>query len=756
MLAIAAAPLDTARAQEGVRLRLDPSLDLKRPGSGGAPSSTYGQADRLVSRQGPDGTITELQGNAQLRRAGTFLRADSITYDEAREEARASGSIVIEQGGNRISGPGLTLKLDSGTGVIDNPRYELANDAGRGSADRIELLGEGRFGLTNAYFTTCRPDNEDWRIEARRLTIDQEAGQGEGQGTKLVFKDTTLVSLPIFFFPVGDERQSGFLTPTLSVTSRSGPEISVPYYLNLAPNYDAVIAPRLSVRRGLQINSDLRYLFRPMFGEARVDWVPNDVVTGDSRYYFSSTNAITDLGGWGGGWNVKRVSDDNYFVDYSRTLIAASERSLPQDLFLSRDFGRWNVLARATAYQNILEARLTPPYEKLPQLRLSTYRSDVRGFDLGLVNDLTWFSRPLAGSAEGLRMVVNPQVSYPLRGSSWFVTPKASLHASSYQLEKNPFGPESLSRAVPTFSLDSGIVMERPIEWGGRATTQTLEPRLFYVYTPFRDQSRIPVFDSAASDFNFAQIFTENPYTGGDRIGDVNQLTAALVTRFVDAPTGVERLRLALAERVYFEQQRFTIPGLEPRTDNRSDLLLAASGDLGGGHGFDAGVQYALRSGRVPRFGAAWRYWPGYANPGESSQRRLFNLGVQFQSKEYAQWSTSWQWPVSPRWSTLAKINYSFLNEKTDPVTGNVVDVKPGLVEGLLGLEYAQDCYTTRFVVQRFVTAEGKFTTAFFVQLDLRGLGRVGTDPFGILVRNIPGYRVPENTPAPTPFYGYE
>ena len=372
------------------------------------------------------------------------------------------------------------------------------------------------------------------------------------------------------------------------------------------------------------------------------------------------------------------------------------------------------------------------------------------------MNDLTWFSRPLAGSAEGLRTVINPQVSYPMRGAYWFVTPKASFHATSYQLQTNPIGPESLTRTVPTFSLDSGIVMERPIDWGGRQTKQTLEPRLFYVHTPYRDQSRIPVFDSAASDFNFAQIFTENPYTGNDRIADVDQLTAALVTRFIDGPSGVERLRLALAERFYFSRQRVTIPGLESRTDNRSDLLFAASGELGGGHGFDVGVQYAPRSGRVPKYGAAWRFWPDYADPTSPGTRRLLNFGVQFQSREYAQWSTSWQWPLSGNWSTLGKINYSFLTEKTDPVSGGIVSVKPGLVEGLLGVEYARDCYTTRFVVQRFVTAEGRFTTAFFVQLDLRGLGRVGSDPFGILVRNIPGYRVPDNTPAPSRFYGYE
>lgn len=742
------APLALAQADPPVRLRLDPRLNLQAAPMG-KPTATYGRADRVSARETTEGAETVLEGDAELRRVGTRLRADSIRYNEASEEVRAEGAVQIERDGNRITGPSLRLRMDEGTGVFESPSYQFGQSAGRGSAERIELLGDGKFRLTNAFFTTCRPESEDWRIEARQLDIDQEEGQGRGSATRLVFKDTQLLGLPVFFFPVGEERQSGFLTPTLSVTSRTGAEISVPYYFNLAPNYDLLVSPRLSVRRGVQLNNEFRYLTQPIAGDLRADWVPHDAVTGRSRYFYSATSTIGDIGGWGGGWNVKGVSDDNYFVDYSRTLVAASERSLPRDLFLSRDFSQWNFLARVTRYQNILDARLAPPFEKVPQLRLSTYRSDVRGFDLGLVNDLTWFSRPLAGSAEGLRAVINPSIAYPLRGAAWFVTPKASLHAASYSLQTNPFGPLTLNRTVPTFSVDSGIVMERGIEWQGRPMTQTLEPRLFYVHTPYRPQDRFPVFDSAASDFNFAQLFTENPFTGSDRIADVNQLTAALVSRLFEGDTGIERLRLAIAERFYFSEQRVTIPGIAPRTDNRSDLLLAAAGDVGGGHGFDAGIQYALRSGRVPRYSAAWRYWP----PGE---RRLLNVGAHFQSQEYAQWNTSWQWPISANWSTLGKINYSFLTRKNDPVTGNVVAVKPGLVEGLLGLEYAQDCYTTRFVVQRFVTAEGRFTTAFFLQLDLRGLGRVGADPFGILVRNIPGYRVPENSPPPSRFHGYE
>ncbi len=733
---------------EPLRLRLDPQLDLRPRGNEDALPS-FGAADRLSSRQTPEGAETVLDGSAELRRGGTRLRADEIRYHEGRGQVQAVGNVTVDQGGTRIAGPSVELQLDTSEGVFESPTYNLPGTSGRGHADRIEMRGKGRFRLTNATFSTCRPDNEDWRIEARQLDIDQEDGSGTGRGARLVFRDRSILASPILFFPVGDERKSGLLTPSLSVTSRSGAEVTVPYYFNLAPNYDLTLAPRLSARRGVQLGADFRYLFRPMRGEMRAEYAPRDPEADRDRYFYHLTNSITNVGGWSGGWYVKGVSDDNYFVDYSRTLVDASERSLPRDVYLTRDFGRWNLLGRVTRYQNILEARLAPPYEKVPQFQLSTFRPDVNGFEVGLVNDLTWFSRPLPGSAEGARAVFNPSVAYPLRGPAWFLTPKASLHASSYQLDLNPFGPRTFERALPTFSIDSGVIMERDTEWRGRPAIQTLEPRLFYVYTPYRDQDHIPVFDSTPNDFNFAQLFTENQFTGHDRIADSNQLTAALITRHIDGDTGIERLRLALAQRFYFDAQRVTIPGGSSRTDRRSDLLLVGSGELGGGHGFDAGIQYAIRDDRIPRFNLGWRFWPG--------DRRLLNAGIRYQSREYAQWDTSWQWPISARWSSLGKINYSFLQERNDPVTGRVVEASPGLVEGLLGFEYAEDCWAARVVLQRFVTAEGRNTTAFFLQFDFRGLGRLGADPFGILLRNIPGYRIPDNRPPPSSrFYGYE
>ena len=404
-------------------------------------------------------------------------------------------------------------------------------------------------------------------------------------------------------------------------------------------------------------------------------------------------------------------------------------------------------MVRGIRYQNILEARTSPPYEKVPQLQFTNNKVDLHGFDVTTLVDLTQFANPRPNAVEGTRLVLNPQVSYPMQSGGWFLTPKVGLHATHYSLNRYSESGRSMSRVLPTFSIDSGLVLERDSRWLGEDSVQTLEPRLFYVRTPYRNQGDIPVFDSVATDLSFAQLFSENSFTGHDRIADADHLTAALVSRQIEQATGVERLRLAVAQRFYFSSQDVTIPGQPVRVDRRSDLLLAASGDFRGGHSLNAGVQYAIRDKRVPRLNLSYRYRPG--------GRKLFNAGVRYQSKEYAQWDTSLAWPIAANWTALGRINYSFL--KKDLTTGQLVDVKPGLVEGLLGVEYARDCWAVRVVAHRFVTTTRQTSTVGYVQFDLRGLGHFGQDPFGILTRNIPGYSLPDNNLAPAVrYYGYE
>jgi LPS-assembly protein len=730
---------------DGVRLRLDPQLrETAHPAT--APGPVYARGSSIAARAGRDVT---LRGDAEIRRDGTVIRADRLTYYETDDEVIAIGNVRIVRDGQVFTGPELQLKLDGNTGTFRAPRFSLPAPGGQGSASMVEFTGRERVTLNDAIYSTCRPEDPDWYLRADSLTIDPDGEQGVGSGARLVFMGVPILGTPFFAFPLGDERRSGLLPPTLSLTSRNGAEVRVPFYWNMAPNRDLTLAPMLMARRGVQLGAHYRYLEPSYYGETEAEYTPRDQVTGTDRWMFDSRQNVVDWGGWSGGWRVRGVSDDNYFVDFSRSIVSSSERSLPRSVYAARAFGDWVLGANVLKYQNILDARLSPPYDRLPQLQLTTVQRDRMGFDLALMSDASWFRRNLAGSAEGARLVVNPSATYPVDGPGWFVLPRLSVHATSYRLDLNPAGPTDIDRVVPTASVDAGVVMERPLSVGGRDLLQTLEPRLFYVYTPYRNQDQIPIFDTALNTVNYATLFSDRLFSGNDRIANANQLTPGVVSRLIDPQTGIEALRVGVAQRLYFDSQRVTIPGVPTRTDSRSDLLVAASGELGGGHGFDAGVQFSVRESRVPQLDVAWRWWP--------SQVRIFNLAARYRTLDFAQIDASWRWPLSRRWSTVGRLNYSVLREQLDPATGQVRQVSPQLLEGVAGFEYSADCWTTRLVMQSFVTAESQRTSAFFVQLELAGLGRIGLNPLDILTRNIPGYRVLDQQRARSSrFYGYE
>jgi len=706
----------------------------------------YGRADTLSGRGAREVTLI---GDGELRRAGTVVRGERITYYAEDDEVVAVGDVRVVRDGNVFTGTTLQLKIDANEGVVTSPSYYLPLYGGRGRAAEVEFLGPERVALRDATYTTCRAEDPAWYLRAESLLLDEGRQEGSGRSAGLIFKDRKVLGVPYFAFPLGDERRSGVLSPTFAVTSRSGMELMVPYYWNIAPNRDFTLYPRLMQRRGLQLGGQLRFLEPRTLGDLRFAYTPNDALTGTSRDFESLQQTFTSVGGWSGVVNMKRVSDDNYFVDYSNSILSSAERSLPRDFMAARDLGGWAVVVRASRYQNILDARTAPPYDRVPQVRATWAGRDLRGFDADMFVDATLFRQPFVDSAAGVRLVAIPSLSYPVRRPGWFVVPKLGVNLATYQLDINPGEPTSLNRSIPVFSLDTGLVFERSTKVFGRDVTQTLEPRLYYAYAPYRDQDAFPVFDSGQADFNFAQLFSDNTFLGNDRIADVNQLTAAVVSRLIEPTDGAQTLRFALGERLYFSDQRVTIPGSAARTDKRSDLLLAASAQLSRSMSVDGGFQYSVGDGKLPRLSLLWRYLP--------PDGRILNAGVRYLSEEIGQVDGSWRWPLAPQWNALGRINYSWLKQALDPSTGLLTEAKPGVIEGVLGFEYNADCWTTRFVVHRFVTANAQTTSAFFIQLELNGLARIGTDPFDILRRNIPGYQLPFDRPQlPSRFFGYE
>ena len=393
----------------------------------------------------------------------------------------------------------------------------------------------------------------------------------------------------------------------------------------------------------------------------------------------------------------------------------------------------WSLTARVQNYQvlqdpdpNVVVPR---PYDRLPAVNFHAGKYDVwGGFDWTFDAEATRFAHPT--EVQGSRLVAVPQVSYPIVRPGYFITPKLMLNASAYQLDNDArtkallFNTTSFTRAVPTFSVDSGLVFERDTNlFGAKGGTQTLEPRLFYVYTPYRDQSQFPKFDTAAGTFNLTQIFTENRFVGSDRIGDANQVTAALVSRFLQAD-GTERMRLTFGQRFYFADQRVQLDSTTPVNQSRSDILLAATGRVSETWTADSLVQYNPSDRQLMNYNYTLQYQPG--------AKKVLNFSNRFQRGD-AGWrnvEVSTQWPLTDRLYGVGRISYSVKDRS--------------MLESLVGLEYKGDCWVFRMGAQRFVTTAQTVSTPIFFQLELTGLSNglgLGTNGLETFTKTIPGYQ---------------
>jgi LPS-assembly protein len=376
----------------------------------------------------------------------------------------------------------------------------------------------------------------------------------------------------------------------------------------------------------------------------------------------------------------------------------------------------------------------------LPQLTLSgseelgvlgSQDRDFGTLDLNLWSEFVRFDRdsnaPVA--VTGNRFTVYPSVSLPMSQSFAYVTPKIGVHYTKYSLE-NVVGPfDRDSRAVPIFSVDSGMYFDRDMRVVKNVYTHTIEPRLFYVYAPHYAQNHLPNFDTALSDLNLATIFSENQFSGGDRINDANQVTLAVTSRLIDQKTGTQRLSVTLGERFYFSDQRVVLPGGTPRTSERSDILAALSAQLSNGWNADAAWQFDTDQGKSVKTNLAARYQP---EPGKT-----LNLGYRYTVDSLEQLDFSAQWPFGNRWYGLGRLNYSL---RDNAATGDV----RGPIEYLAGVEYDAGCWQGRAILQRLATSTAAATAAsayaFFFQLELGGLSKIGSNPLEIIKRNIPGY----------------
>jgi LPS-assembly protein len=717
-----------AADEPGLKLKIQPALIPYSEGRD-EPTPMFLEADRL---QGHQDRELEAEGNVSLRKRGAAVFSDYLYYAFPDQELTVTGHVRFEKEGDVVTGEKLFYDLDSQSGYLEKPAYTFQQFRARGSADRMVIESRTKVRVDKATYTNCDVGNDDWFLRVDKLDLDRQRDVGVAHNATVVFKGLPVLYSPYLDFSLSGRRKTGLLPPTIGSTGQSGFEVTQPFYWNIAPNRDATIAPRVLAKRGVLLNTELRYLEPSSGGEMRVEYLPDDREKQATRYGYSWQHQQRFGYGFSGGLNLQGVSDDTYFIDLSDKIAVTSQTNLPREGNLFYDGDWWNLNARVQRFQTLQDplAPVTPPYARAPQLTLNVNRQTDYHVDLGLQGEYVDFDHPFL--LNGRRQILYPSLSVPLQTSYFYLTPKLGYHHTRYSFE-DPNVPDE-TRGLPIYSIDSAVTFERNARLWGRDFIQTLEPRLYYVYIPFRRQDQLPIFDTATADFSLAQIFTENQFIGGDRINDANQLTAALSSRLINPGSGEEQLRFVLGQRYYFKEQQVTL-NTTPRDFDRSDLLLAATGKLTANWLTDVGLQYSANTSRMERSNLALRYQPGIG--------KVMNFGYRFTRDTLEQVDLSSQWPIGGRWAGLARWNYTLRDKR--------------LLEGLAGVEYNAGCWAARFVVHRFVSATQEYINAMFFQLELNGVSRIGSNPLELLRQNVTGY-TKTNEPPPAernPFPAY-
>lgn len=716
----------------------------------------------------------QVSGAAELRKNGTVIRADRVDYTVAEDLVDAEGSVHINKGGDIYQGSALKLHVDAFQGQFDEASYQFLQTQAHGDTSRVDFIDRDRSVVHDATYTTCLRDDSaswkpDWVLEAKSIELDRAEEVGVARGAKLKFKGMTVLPLSSVSFPLSDKRKSGLLPPIFAINSVNGMEYSQQYYWNIAPNRDAYLETTLMSKRGLGLAGEFRYLEPRYSGELKLEGMANDKLRDRNRWAYSWQHRQTldsPIGGLSLNLNLNRVSDGDYWRDFYRAApmlrnrLVASTAGLSwarNDNVVTLNMQKWQVQQQA-------DSPIVPPFDMMPQLHWRYAKYDLPGdFDFAWDADTTRFeANNIDGSKNiwnGQRSYAQAQLSRPILGAGWYVKPKVQLNVANYQLDSAVMdGRTAANRALPTLSLDSGLIFERDTQFFGRNYVQTLEPRLFYAYTPYRNQSMLPVYDTARSDFNFASIFMENSYVGQDRIADNNVLTAGLTTRWLDRDTGAEALRLAIAQRMRFKDQRVTLPGEAPGTESLSDLLLGAGFNWTQKWAFDSVVQYNQDQRRTMRSTISARYNPG--------PYRTVSMAYRFQRDFSEQVDVGWQWPVAAlfggdftppqqqrtsqpgpgRWYTVGRLNYSMYDRK--------------LIDAAVGLEYDSCCWIGRVLLERHTNSITTSATQLLFQMEFVGFSRLslGRDPLDSLKQQIPRYRtLREGTgPAASRFSNYD
>lgn len=731
-----------------------------------------------------DSTHYLLEGDVRMQRLDQLLRADTLRYATDTTAYTAQGHV-------RMQDRSMMLAAESAHGTQQPPltqvsdiRYQMLQQRGNGTAASADMSDADHGKMLDGTYTTCDPDDVRWHLHADRLDIDKQANKGYAHAVSLYYGNVPFFWFPYLSFPLSDARESGFLSPHIGYSDRSGVVLGAPYYLNLAPNYDATLEPRVASRRGAMLTGQFR--FADTADKAQLDFnlVPHDNAADNERAQYAQTPPLfqgpdspvdipdrryavhlqqssTFSDHWGSAIDIERVSDKQYFQDYGNSLTDSATALLGSSAYLNGRGSWWNASIGGDATQ-IVQTTLSnavQPYMRLPRATLQAEHGLPGGLVGGVDSEYVNFRRgpfDLLGatpgttqridSLEGQRVDVYPYLAWPIETAGYFMRPQLGVRYTGYDLRhldgyaaSHPGAPSfadtSPSRTTPIFSFDAGMIFERPLTAFGTALTQTLEPRLYYLRVPYRDQSGLPIFDTQLPTFDFPGLFRSNTFVGADRQTNANNLTLALTSRLIDAASGDQLLSASLGQIRFFDPQRVQLPG-QPEVDfSGSDYVAELDLRLNDNWNLTWDQQYNpharmldpqtqllvdnLHHTDLSAFGVQHRF----------GAEGSVNFSYRFRRGLLEQVDTSALLPLNANWSLVGRYYYSLMHKQ--------------LLEAFAGAQYDSCCVSLRVVLRRYITTIGQTrpSNGVYFELEFKGLGNTGSRTEDFLRRAILGYR---------------
>jgi len=711
-----------------------------------APTNLVGQKVTQTDR-----THEKVEGDVEMSKLDALLRADVVTFDTETTDYTATGHVRYQDHANLMAADQAHGTGTPNTTYLDNVRYQLLEQRGNGVASKANQTDPDHSQSFDATYSTCDPTDRKWEIRARELDMDHVENEGYAHNATILYDGVPFFWFPYFKFPLDNERESGFLIPHVGYSERRGLVLGFPYYFNLAPNYDATLEPRIMTERGAMLEGQFRFINATSKLQLDFNYVPHDTQAADefrefagtqppgtfvpeipdSRNYLRLQGTTAFTTDWGAAVNIEHVSDQNYLRDYGNSFITTATALLPSSAYVNGRGEWWSASFGGDSWQvsDPTFSKTFEPYRRLPRATFQGEHAIAGGLDAGVTAEYADFDKDDA--VTGGRLDVYPYIAFPVETAAYFIRPELGVRYTTYDLSHldryatteplaQPLTNTTPTRTTPIFDLDAGLTFERETDLFGKDLIQTLEPRLFYLRVPYRNQNDLPIFDTQLPTFDFPSLFRTNTFTGADRQTNANNLTAALTTRLIDSSSGDQLLSASIGQIRYFGTQRVQLPGF-PEVDysgsdyvGELDLRLNDRWDLRWDQQYNPNTHLTDLSaiGVEHRFGADG----------------VINVSYRFRRNFLEQVDTTALVAINDRWSVIGRYYYSIMDRQ--------------LLEAFGGFEYDSCCVALRMLVRHFVNVVGAShsDTALYFELEFKGLGSTGTRTDNYLRRTMLGY----------------